>query len=335
MKVGEDKMGKYIIKRITYMVFVFTIMSFLLFMLYNMIPGDPARAELEPMKTQLTPEEWHIRYVQLREQMGLDDPLIQRYGRWIGNLLQGDFGYSQVYKQPVLKVVKQPLKNTIFINVFSIALALGITIPLGIHCAVKRNSLFDKVVQVLTIIGYSIPTFIIVLLFIFLFSVTLGWFPVSGMATPNFQGNPIQEFLDKLWHLALPLAVMTIGSLGGMTRYIRAAMSDALSADYIKTARAKGLKEKVVIYSHAWRNALLPVITLIIGWFMSVFSGSLVVEQMFQLNGMGKFYIEALNGQDFEVALAIQMFYIVVSLVGYLITDLSYGLVDPRVRVNK
>jgi len=136
-------------------------------------------------------------------------------------------------------------------------------------------------------------------------------------------------------HLTLHLRVLIIGSLGGMTRYVRAAMIDALSMDCIKTARAKGLREKVVIYSHAWRNALLPVITLIIGWFMSIFSGSLVTETMFVLNGMGKIYIDALNNQDYNVALAIQLFYIVMAVLGNLIADLSYGLVDPRVRVNK
>lgn len=328
-------MGKYIIKRIIYMIFVFFVMSFILFFLYNLIPGDPARAQLEPLKNKLKPEEYQYRYEQLRKAMGLDDPLIVRYGKWIKNTFKGDLGMSIVYKQSVLEVVKAPLKNTVFINIFAIALALGITIPLGIHCAVKKNSIFDKTVQVLTIVGYSIPVFIIVLLFIYVFAVLLRWFPVSGMSTPNFKGTPFQAFLDRLYHLALPLMVLTVGSLGGMTRYVRAAMIEALSMDCIKTARAKGLKEKVVIYSHAWRNALLPVITLIIGWLMSVFSGSLVVERMFNLHGMGKFYIDALSNQDYNVALAIQMFYIVIALIGNLITDLSYGLVDPRVRVNR
>ncbi|TJX14317.1 ABC transporter permease [Tissierella creatinini] len=328
-------MAKYISKRILYMIFIFFIMSLLLFFLYNLIPGDPARAELEGVKTKITPEEYQYRYEQARIRMGLDDPLIIRYAKWLGGTLKLDFGMSQVYKQPVATVIKQPMKNTIFINIFAVGLALAITIPLGIYCAVKRNSLFDKLIQVLTIVGYSLPTFIISLLFIFAFAVKLEWFPVSGMATPNFTGSSLEVFKDKLWYLALPLGVMTIGSLGGLTRYIRAAMSDALSMDYIKTARAKGLTEKVVIFSHAWRNALLPIITLLIGWLISVFSGSLVVESMFNLNGMGKFYINALTSQDYNVALAIQLFYIVIALLGNLITDLSYGLVDPRVRVNK
>ena len=145
----------------------------------------------------------------------------------------------------------------------------------------------------------------------------------------------MRQFWDKMYHLALPLIVMTFGSLGGMTRYVRAAMIEALSMDCIRTARAKGLREQVVIYSHAWRNALLPVVTSIIGWFLSVFSGSLVIENVFSLNGMGKLYILGLNNNDAELCLAIQMFYTAISLIGNLITDLVYGVVDPRVRVDK
>lgn len=328
-------MVKYIGKRIMYMIFVFLFMSIIMFFLYNLIPGDPARAELEPIKKTLKPEDYQIRYERIREQMGLDDPLIVRYGKWIGGVVQGDFGMSQRYKQPVKDLIVGPMKNTIFINILATILALGITIPLGIKCAVKRRSLLDNVVQVGTIVGYSLPVFIIALVSIYFFAVTLHWFPVSGMGTPNFKGTPFQAFIDKLYYMALPVIVMTVGALGGLTRYVRAAMIEALGMDYIRTARAKGLKEKVVIYSHAWRNALLPVITLIIGWFMAIFFGSLVIEEMFTLNGMGRFYMDALRNQDYNIALAVQMFYMVVALLGNLIADLSYGLVDPRVRVNR
>lgn len=317
------------------MIFVLLIMSFVMFMLYNMIPGDPARLQVQSIKGKVTPEVYLQMYEQAREHLGLNDPLIIRYFRWMGNMLQGDFGESSVYKQPVLELIIPPMRNTIFINIFAIFLSLGIAIPIGIKCAVKRNSFFDNSVQVLTIVGYSLPTFIIALVFIYLFAVKLGWFPVSGMNSPNFQGSGLAFLLDRMYYLALPLLIMTIGSLGGITRYVRAAMTDALRMDYIKTARAKGLKEKVVIYSHAWRNALLPVITLIISWFLSIFSGSLIIERMFNLNGMGNFYMNALTNQDYNIALAVQMFYMVVSVIGNLIADLSYGLVDPRVRVNK
>lgn len=227
------------------MIFVFFVMSILLFFLYNMIPSDPARAELEPMKAKLKVEEYNKRYQDLRKQYGLDDPMIVRYGKWLGRLLQGDLGDSRVYKDKVINVVQEPLKLTIFINIFAIIIGLAITIPLGIACAVKKNSVFDQVTQVLTVIGYSIPVFITALLFIYVFSVKLQWFPVSGMRTAGKNYTGIKDTLDIFKHIALPLIIMTVGSLGGMTRYVRAAMDDALSMDYVKTARAKGLKEKL------------------------------------------------------------------------------------------
>lgn len=328
-------MVKYISKRVLYMILVFLVMSLVLFFIYNLVPGDPARAEIEPYKETLTAEQYDALYQKTKEQMGLDKPMHIRYIRWITNMLQGDLGMSLRYKQEVKDVIKNPMKTTIFMNVFAVALALAITIPLGIYSAVKRNTTQDKVIQVLTVIGYSIPRFIIGLLVIYLFAVKLGWFPVSGMTTPNFSGTGWEVFKDKMWHLALPLLTLTISSLGGMTRHVRASMSDALSMDYITTARAKGVKEKTVILSHAWRNALLPVITMIIGWIVSIFSGSIVIETMFGIPGIGKLLFDSLMNQDYNVALAVQMFYIVLTVVSNLIIDLSYTLVDPRVKINQ
>ena len=339
-------MKKYILKRVLYMILVFLIVSFLMYCLYNLIPNDPARAELEGLKKTLKPEQYEQMYQQLRAEMGLDDPILVRYARWMGvvrdtrtgtfrGLLQGYMGYSTFFKQDVVQVIPSRMVNTIFINIFVTILALAITIPLGIVCAVRKRGKLDNTVQVLTIVGYSIPIYIIALLFIWLFGVTLQWFPVMGIKTPGSSYTGMRAILDQLYYLALPILVMTFASLGGMTRYVRTAMIDALGMDYVRTARAKGLREKVVIYSHAWRNALLPVITVIISWFLSIFSGSVIVENTFGLNGMGNLYIIGLTNHDYELVLAVQMFYTVVSLVGALIMDLSYGLVDPRVRVDK
>lgn len=339
-------MKKYILKRVLYMILVFLIVSFLMYCLYNLIPNDPARAELEGLKKTLKPEQYEQMYQQLRAEMGLDDPILVRYARWMGvvrdtrtgtfrGLLQGYMGYSTYFKQDVVQVIPSRMVNTIFINIFVTILALAITIPLGIVCAVRKRGKLDNTVQVLTIVGYSIPIYIIALLFIWLFGVTLKWFPVMGIKTPGSSYTGLRAILDQLYYLALPILVMTFASLGGMTRYVRTAMIDALGMDYVRTARAKGLREKVVIYSHAWRNALLPVITVIISWFLSIFSGSVIVENTFGLNGMGNLYIIGLTNHDYELVLAVQMFYTVVSLVGALIMDLSYGLVDPRVRVDK
>ena len=339
-------MAKYVLKRIGYMIIVFFVVSFLMYSVYNLIPTDPARAELEPLKMSLKPEEYEARYQQLRDEYGLDDPIPVRYARWMGlmkdkqtdslhGMLQGYFGYSSLYKKDVAVVIPERMENTIFINIFSTILALGITIPLGIYCAVHKKGKVDNAVQVVTIIGYSIPVYIIALIFIWFFAVTLGIFPVSGSQTPGAAYSGIRQFLDRLYYISLPVIVMTFGSLGGMTRYVRAAMIEALSMDYIRTARAKGLREKVVIYSHAWRNALLPVITVIISWFLGIFGGSVIIENTFGLNGMGALYYAGLMNRDYELALAIQMFYIVVSLIGQLVTDLSYGFVDPRVRIDE
>jgi len=338
-RLKEEKDGsnmlKYIGRRLIYIVGVFLLISMLMFVLYNSIPGDRALVQVSSMQGKISDEQFQILYQNARKSLGLDDPMPIRYVKWIKNLLTGNFGYSTWYKQDVITVVQKPLMNTIYINIFATILALGISIPLGIICAVKKFSLFDNTVQVGTIVGYSVPAFVIGLVCIFIFSVKLGWFPISGMNSPGFTGTGFAAFKDRMYYLALPLFVMTISSLGGMTRYVRAAMIDALSMDYIRTARAKGLKEKVVIYSHAWRNALLPVITLIIGWFISIFSGSLIVENLFGLNGLGKLYYTGLFNQDYDVAMAIQMFYCIISLIGNLIIDLSYGIVDPRIRVNK
>ena len=338
-------MARYIGKRLVYMVVVFFVISFIMYMIYNLIPGDPAATELESVRDELTAEEYEDMYRQARERLGLNDPIVIRYFRWLGvypsvngkfeGVFQGDLGYSTMYKEDVVKVIASPLQNTIFLNVFSTILALVITIPLGIFCAVHKNGKFDQAVQVITIVGYSIPIYIIGLIFIFLFAVKVPVFPVGGVKTTGVEYTGFAAVKDRLYYMALPLIVTTFANLGSMTRYVRAAMIDALSMDYIRTARAKGLREKVVIYSHAWRNALLPVVTIIIGWFLTIFSGSVVVENTFSFLGMGALNVTGLKQSDYELVLAIQLFYTIISLAGILITDISYGLIDPRVRVDK
>lgn len=339
-------MGKYIFKRLMYILLLFFILSFMIFMIYNMLPVDKAAEAARAEITANKKLDYDERYQYWREHYGLDGTKFERYLRWLGlypyadghfgGLLQGNLGDSSTEGKPVSEVIKEPMKNTIFINIFATVLGLGITLPLGIFCAVRRGSKRDLGVQVGTIIGYSLPTFIIAIVFIWLFSVTLRLFPVSGMATAgSVSWTPWRQFWDLMYHLALPLITMTFCSLGGMTRYVRASMIEALSMDCIRTARAKGLREKTVIYSHAWRNALIPIVTLVIGWFIGIFGGSVMIENIFSLNGIGKVYYEALNSNDNEVILALQMFYIVIGLLGNLLIDIAYGFIDPRIRVNK
>ena len=338
-------MAKYIFKRILYMLAVLLLLSFLIFLIYNLLPvdkaADMAMQEIAANKNLVYAE----RYLYWQRKYGLDGGIFTRYFRWMGfvpfydgsfqGLLQGNLGASIVYGKPVAEVIKEPLLNTIFLNLFATALGLGITIPLGIFCAVKKGSKRDFGIQVGTIVGYSIPTFIIAILFIWLFAIKLNLFPVSGMSSVGKEYTGFRAFLDRLYHFALPLIVMTFCSLGGMTRYVRASMLDALKMDCIRTARAKGLGERLVVRSHAWRNALIPVISLIIGWLIGIFSGSIMIENIFGINGIGKVYFDALISGDNEIALAMQMFYILLALVGNLLVDVVYGLADPRIRVDK
>lgn len=346
-------MGKYIVKRIAYMLVVLILLSFIMFMIYSMVPSNRAYTdasnEIKTMKN-LSAEERKTKfdelYLQYQRKYGTDtDNKVVRYLRWVGlaplydgsfdGILQGNLGWSYDYQQPVVEMVKTPMWVTIRLNIFATILALGITIPLGIRCAVRRGSALDQGMQVVTIVGYSLPTFLIAILFIWIFATRLGWFPPSGMKTPGSNFTGLKYWTDYMYYMALPLITMTFCSLGGMTRYVRASMIESLSLDCIRTARAKGLREKAVIYSHAWRNALIPIVTLVVGWFLGIFSGSIVIEQMFAINGMGKIMITALRSADFDVVLLMQMFYVAMSLLGNLVIDIVYGFVDPRVRVSK
>ncbi len=339
-------MKKYLLKRVIYLIIVFFFVSLMMYMIYNLIPSDPALVQMEPLRKTLKPEEWTRQYQELRRQLGLDAPLIVRYARWMGfmrdvdgnfsGLLQGDFGFSTSYKRNVIDIIGVPMQNSIILNLVSTILTLAITIPLGIYCAVHARKAADSALQAFTVVGYSLPTFLIGILFIYIFAVLLGWFPTGGAKTPGSTYTGVMEFIDRMHYMALPIIVLVFTGLAGMTRTVRAAMMDTLTQDYIRTARAKGLKEKVVIYSHAWRNALLPVSTSIMGWMIGVFTGgSLVIENTFALNGTGRLYWAALTSTDYELVLAMQMFYTLISLIGVLLTDISYTLVDPRVRIDK
>ena len=350
----DYNMGKYIVKRMAYMLVVLLLLSFLMFMIYQLMPNNraytDAKAWLQSQKNTIKPEDvdaaFDKKYKEFQIQYGTDtDNKLVRYARWMGfaplsngqynGILQGNFGYSYELKGDVVDVVAEPMKNTIFINIFATIAALAITIPLGILCAVKRGGKLDSAVNVITIIGYSLPTFLVAILFVWIFCSNLGWLPPSGMSTPGNEFTGFRALADRLYYLILPLMAMTFCSLGGMTRYVRASMIESLSMDCIKTARAKVLREKVVIFSHAWRNALIPVVTLVVGWFLGIFSGSIVFEETFGLNGMGALMIKGVRTADFDLVMFVALFYVILSLAGNLIIDIVYGLVDPRVRVNK
>lgn len=327
-------MTKYIIKRLCYLVVVFLILSIVLFALFKLVPGDPARMMVEGQKMSVSPQKYELLYQAARARLGLDKPLVIQYVSWLGNMFRGDFGYSAVFRVPVTELIAAPMKNTICLNVVFYIFLFLITIPLGIKAAVKKDSVFDTTVQVTTILGISIPSFIIALLFIFLFAITLPIFPISGMITTGANYTGFRAVLDYLYHLSLPVIVMLFSGVGGLVRYVRGSLLDTLSMDYVRTARAKGLREKAVIYKHAFRNALIPITGYVVGSIAGIFGGSVIIETLFSWKGVGKLLIDSLNSQDYSVALAMQMFYILLALISNLITDLCYLLVDPRVKLQ-
>ncbi len=326
--------GKYLLKRLIYIIFVFFIISILMFFIYKSMPGDPVDAMLGSLRTSMRPDAYQELYDRTAEQLGVNQPLPVQYFAWMSNMLTGNFGYSTQYQRPVIDVIGSPMLNTILLNLLTMVVVFVISVPLGILTAVRKNGVFDKAVQVVTIIGYSIPSFIIALLAIFAFAVKIPIFPISGVRSPGMDAGGLQGTLDMLWHMALPVLVMSVSGIGGITRYVRAAMIDVLRMDYIKTARAKGLREKTVIYVHAFRNALIPVVTITTWWSIGLFGGSVVIESVFLWNGLGKMLIDGLMNRDFSIVLTMQMFYVLLSLAGNVIMDIAYTLVDPRVRLE-
>jgi peptide/nickel transport system permease protein len=335
------------------MLFVFLLLTFVLFVLYQMMPANraytDARTELQTMK-QLSEEEKATKfdelYLKYQRMYGTDtDNKLVLYLRWLGvypyydghvsGILEGNFGFSYEYNKPVIDVIPSHLRNTFLLGVITEVAVLGITIPLGIRCAVKKGSRFDRFTQFFTLIGFSTPSFIIYIIFIVFFCSILHWFPVSGMKTPASPYTGFRAVLDVLHHVALPTICLTFGSLAGITRICRASMIDALNLDCIRTARAKGLTEKVVIYSHAWRNALIPMVSIIVGGFFGTISGAIILEQMFGFKGMGLLFFSSVMTADYDMIMFLEVIYTFIGLFANLVTDLCYGIVDPRVRISK
>ena len=326
--------GRYLLKRLVYIVFVFFIISILMFAIYKSMPGNPVDIMLGDSKTTMKPDAYQALYDKTVANLGLDKPLPIQYLAWMGNMLTGNFGYSTQYKQAVINIIGAPMANTVLLNVLTMIVVFIIAIPLGIVTAVRKNGVFDKAVQVLTIVGYSLPQFIVALLAIFLLAVKFPIFPISGVKSAGLDATGLSAFLDMAWHMVLPVLVLAVSGVGGITRYVRAAMIDVLRMDYIKTARAKGLREKTVIYIHAFRNALIPIVTITTWWVIGLFGGSIVIESVFLWPGLGKMLIDGLLQRDFAVVLTMQMFYVVLSLAGNVIMDVAYTIVDPRVRLE-
>lgn len=323
-------MLKYIIKRILVLIPVFICITIILFSIAKMMPGDPVRAMLP---VSLKNEEYERAYNAMYQKLGLDKSLPEQYFSWMSNMFQGEFGWSSNYNRPVAEVVAEPIRNTVILNFGVIIVQLLISIPVGIWCAVKRRSLFDNFWQVFSLVTWSMPSFFIALCLIYLFAIQLGWLPFGSM--PNaalLTGWPY--IFSWLRHLVLPTIVLSLISIASTIRIIRNAMIEALNQDYIRTARAKGLKEKTVIYSHAFRNALIPVSTVVVGTFFSLFAGSTITETVFAWHGIGKVMIQSITMRDTMLITTMNAFFSLLSIVAVLVSDIVYGLVDPRVRLG-
>ena len=323
-------MLKYIIKRILILIPVVIVISIMLFGISKMMPGDPVRAMLP---TSLKADQMEAAYNAMYKKLGLDKPIPEQYIRWMGNLFHGEFGWSSNYNRAVKDVVAEPLRNTIILNIFVNLCYLALSIPIGIKCATKRGALFDNVWQVFSMVAYSMPSFFLALTLIYFFGIKLKWLPIGGMPNSTTETGAAY-ILSWVRHLVLPVVTLTIIHLASAIRYVRNAMIDALSQDYIRTARAKGLIEKVVVYSHAFRNALIPVSFVVVSTIFALFSGSAITETVFAYNGIGKLMIASVTARDTQMIITMNLFFSIVSIVSVLVGDIIYCLVDPRVKLS-
>lgn len=262
------------------------------------------------------------------EKYGLNDPEPVQYLKWLGNMLQGDFGTSIVKKgTPVSDLILSRLPNTLVLMVFSTLVALLISIPFGVLSAKRPYSKLDYGITVTSFLGLAIPNFWFGLILIMILSVNLGWFPTGGVSTLNADFS----ILDRLHHIILPAFVLATADMAGITRYTRSSMLDVLKQDYIRTARSKGFKENKVIFKHGLRNGLLPVITIFGLMIPSFIGGAVVVEQIFTWPGLGKLFIDSAFSRDYPVIMAMTVISAVLVVLGNLIADILYALVDPRI----
>lgn len=326
-------MLKYILRRVLHLIPVIIIISIVIFGIVELMPGDPVNAYLG-VGSGATVEQQQ----QIRAKFGLDQPAHIRYFKWLGRTVTGDFGRSIKYRKDVKDVIGIYIWNSFYLNIVAMVFAFAIAIPVGIKSAVKKYGYFDNFWTVFSLTGVSMPSFFFALLLIYFVAVPIKWIPLNGMRTVILavKGYPSKwaEILDVLKHMLLPVTVLTISSLASLTRYVRNSVIEVINQDYIRTARSKGLKEKVVIYKHAFRNALLPIVTLLGMYIPGLFGGSILLETVFIWPGIGNILFTSIGDRDYSMLMAANVFYAVLMLAGNLLADISYALVDPRVKVE-
>lgn len=320
-------MMQYTVKRILKMIPILIIISAIIFGIISMAPGDFVDGKANPnMSTE--------KVEQLKEIYGLDKPLPIRYINWLKNVVKGNFGDSLRYKQPVTQVINEHIWNSFLLAVISFVLCLIIAIPIGIISATRQYSMFDKTFTLLSFIGISLPSFFVALVSIKIFSLDLGLFPIGGMTTAGSKATGLSNFMDIAKHMLLPVVSLTIIQFGSLVRYVRTSMLEVIKQDYIRTARAKGLKEKVVIYKHALRNGLIPIITFVGMTIPSLFAGAIITETIFVWPGIGRIGYEAILNRDYTLLMGFNMFMALMTLIGNLLSDILYAVVDPRIKLK-
>jgi peptide/nickel transport system permease protein len=312
----------YLARRLLLLIPTLLLASVLIFAIITLAPGDPARMMLG---TQATPEEVAVE----RERLGLDRPIPVRYAIWLTDVAQLNFGVSQSNRRPVTSLIADALPNTLRLALTSLAVAMLVGFPLGILAAVNANRRIDAVITAVNSLGLAMPAFWFGLLLILFFSVELKWLPASGIGE---QGRPLYERLN---YLIMPVATIAVSNLSVFSRYVRSAMIDVLSADYVRTARAKGLNERLVIARHALRNAMIPVITIVGIQFGRLLGGAVVTESVFAYPGIGRLVINSIQNRDYPVVQATLMLVVLIFLVTNIIVDLSYAWLDPRVKLGR
>lgn len=317
-------MGRFIQQRLLISIPVLLVITIIAFLLLQFAPGDPLNSYIPP-DAPLPAEQREA----LRRELGLDKPLYLRYFYWLSESVQGNLGVRAKTWEPVSEAIGRRIIPTL--TLMGTALVIGITvgIALGIVGAVKKYSALDMVLTVVAFLGISFPVYLLGLIGLYIFALRLGWLPAGGMSTPGGGG-----FLDHLKHLILPATIISIQYIASTMRYTRSAMLDVLGQDYVRTARAKGLKETVVIIRHALKNALMPIITIIGSYIPNLLGGAVFIEAIYSWPGMGRLFIEGVESRDYPLIMGLILILAIIILIVNLLVDIAYALVDPRVRYD-
>ncbi len=327
-------MFKYILKRIGISILILLGVSFILYVLLRSMPTDFIEAKILELNTtgQAVSEEF-IR--QMYKTYGLDGTIVEGYFNWLGNAVRLDFGNSFNSHRAVLSEIFNPdrLGTSFMVAAIAMVFEFLIAIPLGITAATHQYSIRDYAVTVFVLIGISLPSFFFGQMLKDIFAIKLQWLPVSGMGDPTKTYVGFEAFLDYIRHMILPIVTVVILSIGARTRMTRTNMLEVLNSDYIRTARAKGLRESKVIYKHAFRNTLIPLVTGLAGLIPALFSGAMITESVFDLTGIGSYALKSMTTGDIPVIMTYNMFLAFLSVMGVLLADLMYAVVDPRVKL--